>query len=104
MGALSLTPEKFQKGFEPMLPGNVKVPYGDLDQVAAAVDAETAGIIVEPIQGEGGVNMPSNAFMQGLRDLCTKKGILLACDEVWTAPRGRGSGSRISSTISSPIS
>jgi predicted acetylornithine/succinylornithine family transaminase len=86
MGALSLTPEKFQKGFEPMLPGSVKLDMGELAAVEKAIDAETAGIFIEPIQGEGGVNVPQKAFMQGLRKLCDKHGLLLVCDEVWTAP------------------
>lgn len=86
MGALSLTPERFQEGFEPMLPGAVKVPFNDLPAVEAAVDDQTAGIFVEPIQSEGGVNVPSVEFMQGLRALCDRRGLLLVCDEVWTAP------------------
>ena len=90
MGALSLTPEKFQKGFEPMLPGNVKVNYGDLDAVANAIDAETAAVILEPIQGEGGMHVPSKSFMQGLRQLCDKRNILMICDEVWTSPGRTG--------------
>ncbi len=90
MGALSLTPEKFQKGFEPMLPGNVKCTYGDLDGVRKAIDAETAAVILEPIQGEGGMNIPTKAFMQGLRQLCDEKKILMICDEVWTAPGRTG--------------
>lgn len=90
MGALSLTPEKFQKGFEPMLPGNVQVAYDDMDAVAAAVDDETAGVIVEPIQGEGGVNVPQPEFMRGLRALCDEKSLLLICDEVWAAPARTG--------------
>jgi predicted acetylornithine/succinylornithine family transaminase len=90
MGALSLTPEKYQAGLEPMLPGNVKVPYGDLDSVRAAIDGETAGVFVEPIQGEGGVNVPTAEFMQGLRRLCDEKNLLLVADEVWTAPARTG--------------
>ena len=90
MGGLSLTPESKQKGFEPMLPGNVKVDYGDLDGVAAAIDDETAGVFVEPIQGEGGVNIPTREFMQGLRALCDAHGLLLTCDEVWTGPARTG--------------
>jgi len=90
MGGLSLTPKTKQEGFEPMLPGNVKVDYGDLAGVTAAIDAETAGVFVEPIQGEGGVNIPTTEFMQGLRKLCTDKNILLVCDEVWTAPARTG--------------
>ncbi len=90
MGSLSLTPESFQKGFEPMLPGNVMVDYNDLDAVAAAVDDETAGVFVEPIQTEGGVNEPTVEFMQGLRRLCDEKNLLLVCDEVWTSPARTG--------------
>jgi len=90
MGALSLTPAKYQKGFEPMLPGNVMVPYGDIDAVAAAVDEQTAGVIVEPIQGEGGVNHPPQGFMEALRALCDDRGLLLTCDEVWTGPARTG--------------
>lgn len=90
MGSLSLTPGKYQQGFEPMLPGNVKADYGDLDSVAAAIDGETAGVFVEPIQGEGGVNIPTVEFMQGLRKLCDERGVLLVCDEVWTAPARTG--------------
>ena len=90
MGALSLTPQRFQEGFEPMLPGNVKVDYGDLEAVRSVADDETAAIFVEPIQGEGGVNVPTVEFMQGLRALCDEKGLLLVCDEVWTAPARTG--------------
>ncbi len=90
MGSLSLTPESFQKGFEPMLPGSVKVDYGDIDAVAAAVDDETAGVFVEPIQAEGGMNEPTVEFMQGLRALCDEKNLLLVCDEVWTSPARTG--------------
>ena len=90
MGALSLTPEKYQNGFAPMLPGNVKVDYGDLDAVRAAIDEQTAGVFVEPIQGEGGIRVPTTEFMQGLRAVCDEKDVLLVCDEVWTAPARTG--------------
>ncbi len=90
MGGLSLTPENKQKGFEPMLPGNVKVPYGDLNAVRSAIDSETAGIFVEPIQGEGGVNIPTPEFMQGLRAICDEHDLVLTCDEVWTGPGRTG--------------
>ena len=90
MGSLSLTPESFQAGFEPMLPGNVMVPYGDIDAVRAAIDDETAGVMIEPIQAEGGMNVPTVEFMQELRKLCTDKGLLLCCDEVWTGPARTG--------------
>lgn len=90
MGGLSLTPPAKQEGFEPMLPGNVMVEYGDLDGVREAIDDQTAGVFIEPIQGEGGINVPTRDFMQGLRDLCDQKGVLLVCDEVWTAPARTG--------------
>jgi predicted acetylornithine/succinylornithine family transaminase len=90
MGGLSLSPASFQKGFEPMLPGNVKVPYGDLDALGEAIDDETAGVFVEPIQGEGGLNVPTVEFMQGVRQLCDEAGIVMVVDEVWTAPARTG--------------
>jgi len=90
MGALSLTPGKYQNGLDPMLPGGVHVPYGDLDAVAAAINDETAGVFVEPIQGEGGINVPAGEFMRGLRKLCDDHGLVLVCDEVWTAPARTG--------------
>ncbi|HUT61782.1 MAG TPA: aminotransferase class III-fold pyridoxal phosphate-dependent enzyme, partial [Phycisphaerae bacterium] len=90
MGALSLTPAKFQKGFEPMLPGGVTVGFGDLSAVEKAIDAETAAVIVEPFQAEGGMNVPAEAFMKGLRRLCDQHKLMLICDEVWTAPARTG--------------
>ncbi len=90
MGSLSLTPESFQKGFGPMLPGSVKVDYGDLEAVADAIDDETAGVFVEPIQAEGGVNVPTVEFMRSLRRLCDERELVMVCDEVWTAPARTG--------------
>jgi acetylornithine/succinyldiaminopimelate/putrescine aminotransferase len=58
--------------------------------VAGAIDDETAGVIIEPIQAEGGVNVPSVEFMQGLRKLCDDNDLLLVCDEVWTSPARTG--------------
>ena len=71
-------------GFEPMVPGFTQVEPGDLDAVAAAVDDETAGIIVEPIQGEGGIYPLSTEYAAGLRRLCDERGVTLIFDEVWT--------------------
>ncbi|MCE5280145.1 MAG: acetylornithine/succinylornithine family transaminase [Planctomycetaceae bacterium] len=90
MGALSLTPADKQKGFEPMLAGNVKVNFGDLAALEAAIDEQTAGVFIEPIQGEGGMNVPTKAYMQGVRKICTKHKLLLVVDEVWTAPARTG--------------
>ncbi len=90
MGGLSITPASFQLGFEPMLPGNVMVPYGDLAAVEKVIDKDTAGVFVEPIQAEGGMNIPTVEYMQGLRKLCDAKGLLMVCDEVWCGPARTG--------------
>ena len=74
--------EKMVRGFGPLLPGFTQVPFGDLDAVRAAVSPNTAGILVEPIQGEGGINTPQKGFLQELRALCDAEGILLMFDEV----------------------
>ncbi len=71
-------------GFEPFLPGFQHVPYNDLDAMARAVDGETVAIIVEPILGEGGVYVPDEAYVTGLRELCDRHDLLLIFDEVWT--------------------
>jgi acetylornithine/N-succinyldiaminopimelate aminotransferase len=75
---------KYQKGFEPLPPGFLHVPYGDLEAVRRAVGARTAAIFVEPIQGEGGVRPAPEGFLQALRTLCNKLGALLLVDEVQT--------------------
>ncbi|MDR1958781.1 MAG: aspartate aminotransferase family protein [Planctomycetaceae bacterium] len=83
MGSVTATAQpKYHDGLQPMLPGFVYVPYQDLDAVRAAIDNETAGILIEPVQGEGGVRIPSSEFLQGLRQLCDENGLLLAFDEV----------------------
>lgn len=83
MGALSATGQpKYHKGFGPMLPGFVYAPYNDLDAVLGACNAHTAAIMVEPVQGEGGVKPGEKAFMQGLRNYCDEHGVLLVFDEV----------------------
>ncbi|MBR4751110.1 MAG: aspartate aminotransferase family protein [Thermoguttaceae bacterium] len=74
--------QKYHDGLEPLLPGFVYCNYNDLAGVEAAIDEETAGIMLEPIQGEGGVNIPSLEFLQGLRALCDKHGLVLIFDEV----------------------
>ncbi|MBR5626961.1 MAG: aspartate aminotransferase family protein [Thermoguttaceae bacterium] len=85
MGAVSATGQaKYHQGLEPLLPGFTYVPYGDLAATEAAIDDETAAIMVEPIQGEGGVQIPPDGFLQGLRDLCDKNNLLLIFDEVQT--------------------
>ncbi|MBI5726118.1 MAG: acetylornithine/succinylornithine family transaminase [Planctomycetes bacterium] len=90
MGSLSLTSKKYQKGFEPMLSGNARADFNDLAAVEKGIDAKTAAVIVECIQGEGGMNLATKEFMHGLRKLCDQKNILMIIDEVWTAPARTG--------------
>ena len=76
--------EKYQHGFEPLMPGFKHVPYNDLRAMERALDSRTAAILVEPIQGEGGVNVPDDDYLPGLRKLCDESGALLILDEVQT--------------------
>lgn len=75
---------KYHKGFEPLPAGYLYADFNDLDSVAALVTDKTAGIIVEPIQGEGGVRPAEGVFLEGLRRLCDDSGALLIFDEVQT--------------------
>ncbi len=75
---------KYHKGFEPLPAGFVHVPYGDLEAVRKAVGPSTAAILVEPIQGEGGVRIAPPGFLKALRQLCDERGMLLMVDEVQT--------------------
>ena len=85
MGSLSATAQpKYHAGVGPMLPGFLYAPFGDLQAVRELVDRETCAILLEPIQGEGGVNLPPDGFLKGLRDLCDEEGLLLIFDEVQT--------------------
>jgi predicted acetylornithine/succinylornithine family transaminase len=74
--------EKIQKGFEPLVPGFKYVLFNDIEAVSRAVTPQTCAIMVEPIQGEGGVNCPSDGYLRDLRELCREKGILLVFDEI----------------------
>jgi len=74
--------EKIRKGFEPLVPGFKYVPYNDIEAVSRAVTPQTCAIMVEPIQGEGGVNCPSDGYLRDLRELCLEREILLIFDEV----------------------
>ncbi|NRD63657.1 aspartate aminotransferase family protein [Corallococcus exiguus] len=75
---------KYHAGFEPLPQGFRHLPFGDLEAVRRAVGPSTAAILVEPIQGEGGVRMAPPGYFQGLRALCDEKGLLLLVDEVQT--------------------
>lgn len=76
--------EKMHQGFAPLLPGFRYVEFGDLAGVEAAIGPHTAGFLVEPIQGEGGVRVAEQSFMQGLRDLADRHDLVLVLDEVQT--------------------
>jgi predicted acetylornithine/succinylornithine family transaminase len=74
--------EKFHKGYEPLMPGFKYVPFNDIGAVKNAIDPKTCAVMVEPIQGEGGVNCPSEGYLKALRDICDEKRLLLIFDEV----------------------
>ncbi len=74
--------EKLTKGFGPLLPGFVHVDFGDHDALTAAIDDETAAVIIEPVQGEGGIVPVPDQCLKGLRDACDEVGALLIFDEV----------------------
>ena len=75
---------KYLEGFGPPMDGFDQVPHGDLDAVKKVIGTQTAGILIEPVQGEGGVRSAPQAFFKALRQLCDEKGLLLAFDEVQT--------------------
>jgi len=83
MATISATnQEKLRDGFAPLLPGFKVVEFDDLDAALAAIDDNTAGFMVEPIQGEGGIRPASQAFMSGLRTACDEQDLMLVLDEV----------------------
>ncbi|MGB3634497.1 MAG: aspartate aminotransferase family protein [Rubrobacteraceae bacterium] len=84
-GGLSATAQPaLQEAFGPMLPGFAYAPFGDLEAARDTVGPQTAAILVEPIQGEGGINVAPEGFLGGLRELCDEHGALLIFDEVQT--------------------
>ncbi len=83
MGALSVTEhEAYRTPFEPLIPGVKFAKWNDLESVRALVTEKTCGILLEPIQGEGGINMASPEFLEGVRRICDEEGILLLFDEI----------------------
>ncbi len=85
LAALSATgQEKIQKGFEPLVPGFRHVPFNNIEAIREAVSKKTCAILLEPIQGEGGVRMPSDDYFRQVRELCDENEILLILDEIQT--------------------
>lgn len=85
MAALAATGQaKYQAGFEPILPGFQQVSFDDADALARAVNKNTAAVLLEPIQGEGGVRIPKPGYLAAVREICDTAGILLILDEVQT--------------------
>jgi acetylornithine/N-succinyldiaminopimelate aminotransferase len=85
LGTLAATGSaKYLEGFGPALDGFDQVPHGDLEAVKKAIGPQTAGILIEPVQGEGGVRSAPHAFFKALRQLCDDKDLLLIFDEVQT--------------------
>jgi len=83
LGSLSVTwTAKYREPFEPLLPGVRFCPWNDLSAAAAAIGAKTAAVMIEPVQGEGGVRAAPPEFLRGLADLCRERGALLVADEV----------------------
>ncbi|HDP34009.1 MAG TPA: aspartate aminotransferase family protein [Candidatus Hydrogenedentes bacterium] len=82
---------KYHQGFEPLLPGIHHVPYDDIEALAAAITNDVGLVILEPVQGEGGVRVPKPGYLPAARELCDAKGVLLAFDEVQTGLGRTGS-------------
>ena len=83
LGSTTATAQpKYHEGLGPLMAGFVYAPYGDLEAVARLIDDETAGIMIEPVQGEGGIRIPPDGFLAGLRQLADEHELLLVFDEV----------------------
>ena len=85
LGALAATgTARYREPFAPMPPGFRHVPWNDLDALRAATDEGTVAVLMEPVQGEGGVNEPAEGYLRGVRDWCDERGLLLILDEIQT--------------------
>lgn len=84
-GALSATGRNlFRDPFQPLLSGFSHVPFGDIDAIKQIIDEQTAAVIIEPIQGEGGIIVPPVGYLKAIREICNNYGVLMICDEVQT--------------------
>ena len=85
MGAVSMSSnEEYKRGFGPMLPGIVVIPYGDIEALKEAITPNTAAFILEPIQGEAGINIPPAGFLKEAYNVCKEKNVLFIADEIQT--------------------
>jgi len=84
LATLAMGSPNYQEGYAPVPEGFVETPFNDLEALKANLDDETIAIILEPIQGEGGINMAEKSFLKGIRQLCDEKDILLILDEIQT--------------------
>jgi ornithine--oxo-acid transaminase len=75
---------QYREGFGPFTPGFEVIPYGDADALAAAIDDDTVAFLVEPIQGEAGVLVPPDGYLQRVREICTERNVLMMVDEIQT--------------------
>lgn len=94
MGALSATGnDKIKQGFAPLLPGFIHVPYNNIAAIEAAVSADSniVAVLIEPVQGEGGVNIPASDYLNQVRELCDRHQILMMLDEIQTGVGRTGS-------------
>jgi len=83
LGAISLSTSKgYRRGFGPLLQGICTIPFGDHDALEAAINQHTAAFLIEPIQGEAGVRVPPQGYLQEVREICTKHNVLLIADEI----------------------
>lgn len=92
LGSLAATGNaRYQEPFAPLVPGFIHVPWNDLDAIRAATTPLTVAVMVEPIQGEGGVNLPAPGYLAGIREWCNQQGLLFILDEVQTGIGRTGS-------------
>lgn len=83
MGALSVSGrDKYKKPFAPLIAGTTQVPFNDIEALEAAVSTETAAVLIEPVQGEGGIHVATDEYLRAAREICDKHGALLVFDEV----------------------
>ena len=101
MLAVSLSSEdEYKRGFGPMLPGIKLIPYGDAEALRRAITPNTAAFLFEPIQGEAGIVIPPEGFLQEAAAICKEENVLLIADEIQTGLYAQGKHSRLTGKIS----